>query len=222
MASELQTVSDEKLTRQSQAGSLAAFEELVHRYERRIYGFVAKCCGSASDASEITQDTFVRAFQAIARFDSRQAFAPWLFTIARRKCIDRHRAALRINEEPLPAVPGTDDPSEALAQREERQNLWALARRRLPIAQFQALWLRYAEDMAVAQIAQVLGRTQTHIKVLLFRGRNALGKELQAGLPSRPPAAPITLETIPTSPPGSCFAHHIPRFTHHEILARKA
>ena len=85
MASELQTVSDEKLTRQSQAGSLAAFEELVHRYERRIYGFVAKCCGSASDASEITQDTFVRAFQAIARFDSRQAFAPWLFTIAANK-----------------------------------------------------------------------------------------------------------------------------------------
>ena len=93
MASDFQSFTDEELARQTQAGSLVAFEELVYRYEGRIYGFVANCCRNGTDAREVTQDTFVRAFQAIGQFDLQRGFAPWLFTIARRKCIDHHRAA---------------------------------------------------------------------------------------------------------------------------------
>ena len=69
MAADFQRCSDEELARQSQAGSLVAFEELVYRYEGRICGFVANSCRNASDAREVTQDTFVRAFQAIGQFD---------------------------------------------------------------------------------------------------------------------------------------------------------
>jgi DNA-directed RNA polymerase specialized sigma24 family protein len=53
----------------------------------------------------------------------------------------------------------------------------------LPDGQFQALWLRYAEDMDIEHIARVLGKTQTHIKVLLFRARHKLATELEAPLP---------------------------------------
>ena len=185
MAADFQKCSDEELARQTQAGSLAAFEELVYRYEGRIYGFVANSCRNAADAREVTQDSFVRAFQAIGQFDCRRGFGPWLFAIARRKCIDHHRAASpAMADEPMPELPDLVDPSELLARREERENLWQLAHRRLPEAQFQALWLRYAEDMSVAGIARVLGKTQTHVKVLLFRARNALGRELKAAQPS--------------------------------------
>jgi RNA polymerase sigma-70 factor, ECF subfamily len=186
VASDLQRLFDEELARETRAGSLAAFEELVYRYEGRIYAFVTQCCRNRADAQELTQDTFVRAFQAIAQFDPRRGFAPWLFTIARRKCIDHHRAAPpAVAEEPMPELPDLVDPSELLARREERENLWQLARRRLPEAQFQALWLRYAEDMSVAGIARVLGKTQTHVKVLLFRARNTLARELKAAFHTR-------------------------------------
>ncbi|MEI6392401.1 MAG: sigma-70 family RNA polymerase sigma factor [Verrucomicrobiota bacterium] len=180
MALEFETVSDEELARRSQAGSLVAFEELVFRYESRIYRFVANSCGNETDVREVTQDTFVRAFQAIAQFDSQRGFAPWLFTIARRKCIDRHRAARPAADELLPDLPDHDDPAELMARQEERQNLWQLAGRLLPEAQFQAIWLRYAEDMNMAEIAQVLRKTQTHVKVLLFRARQTLGRGLNA------------------------------------------
>ena len=180
MALEFETVSDEELARRSQAGSLVAFEELVFRYESRIYRFVANSCGNETDVREVTQDTFVRAFQAIAQFDSQRGFAPWLFTIARRKCIDRHRAARPAADELLPDLPDHDDPAELMARQEERQNLWQLAGRLLPEAQFQAIWLRYAEDMNLAEIAQVLRKTQTHVKVLLFRARQTLGRGLNA------------------------------------------
>lgn len=188
MASDFQTCSDEELARQSQAGSLTAFEELVYRYEGRVYGFVANFCGSGPDAREVTQDTFVRAFQAIGRFDCRRPFAPWLFTIARRKCLDHRRAAPPAAGEPLPELPDDNDPAELLAQQEERRDLWELARRRLPETQFQALWLRYVEDLSVAGIAQALRKTRTHIRVLLVRARAALGRELKAAQGTgRPP-----------------------------------
>ena len=189
MVSDFPNFTDQELARQTQAGSLAAFEKLVYRYEGRIYRFVVNSCGNGADAREVTQDTFVRAFQAIEQFDPQRSFAPWLFTIARRKCIDRYRAAPPPVDEPVPELVEENDPSELLARQEERQSLWDLARRHLPEAQFQTLWLKYAEEMNVVEIAQVLRKTQTHIKVLLFRARQALGSALEAaqksGLPSK-------------------------------------
>jgi len=188
VAFDFQKCADEELARHSQAGSLAAFEELVYRYEGRIYGFVSSICRNGADAREVTQDTFVRAFQAIRQFDCGRGFGPWLFTIARRKCIDHHRAAPPAADEALPELADDNDPAELLARQEERQDLWDLARRRLPEAQFQTLWLRYAEGMTVAGIAQVMSKTQTHVKVLLFRARSVLGRELKARQASGPPA----------------------------------
>jgi RNA polymerase sigma-70 factor, ECF subfamily len=198
MASDFESASDEELVRQTQAGSLVAFEELVYRYEHRIYGFVFQYCHNDADAREITQDAFVRAFQAIGQFVPRGGFGPWLFTIARRKCIDRYRATVRTAaDEPVPELPDHDDPAELLARREERQGLWDLARKRLREPQFQALWLRYAEGMSVAGVARVLRKTQTHVKVLLFRGREALRRELEAAQTPDAPAGPVKPSTRP-------------------------
>jgi RNA polymerase sigma-70 factor, ECF subfamily len=177
-------MSDEDLARESQGGDLAAFEELVHRYENRIYSFLFQSCGHDTDAREATQDTFVRAFEAIARFDPSRPFVSWLFTIARRKGIDCFRARIPDGGTP-PEEFDPEDPAELLARRDEARDLWSRARRLLPDAQFQAVWLRYAEDMDIAQIAGVLGKTQTHVKVLLFRARHALAGELEDPSPAR-------------------------------------
>jgi RNA polymerase sigma-70 factor, ECF subfamily len=201
VSSDHQTCSDGELVRQCQNGSLTAFEELVYRYENRIYGFVSNACGNAADARELTQDTFVRAFQAIAHFDCRRAFAPWLFTIARRKFIDRCRSAewrmrsAECGEQSREQGAGSleqrmdvADPGELLARQEERECLWDLARRRLSKPQFEMIWLRYVEGMSVADVAEVLHKTQTHVKVLLFRARQVLARELRAGQGSARPA----------------------------------
>ena len=109
-----------------------AFEELVSRYERRIYAFVLQSCRNSTDASEITQETFVKAYQAISQFDPKRAFAPWLFTIARRKCVDHFRAAPQMSHDSPPELLDTNDPANLLAVQDERQQLWNLARRILP------------------------------------------------------------------------------------------
>ena len=198
MAADFQSMSDDDLARETQAGSMTAFEELVHRYEHRIYAFVMQYCHNDADAREITQDAFVRAFQAIGRFVPRGGFGPWLFTIARRKCIDRYRATVRASaDEPIPEVPDHDDPSVLLVRQEERQELWALARKCLGETQFQALWLRYAEGMSVEGVARVLRKTQTHVKVLLFRAREVLRRELNAAQEPDAPTGPVTPRNKP-------------------------
>jgi RNA polymerase sigma-70 factor, ECF subfamily len=171
--------SDEALARRTQAGSMEAFEELVLRYEQRIYVFVCQTCRNGMDAAEITQETFVKAYQAIAQFDSKRTFAPWLFTIARRKCVDHFRSTRPASNESEPELSDTNDPSELLARQDEGRHLWSLARRILPRAQFDAVWLHYVEDMKLEEVAKVLRRPQTYIKVLLFRARKSLAERLK-------------------------------------------
>lgn len=179
MNADPQADTDEELARQAQAGSLSSFEELVYRYEVRIFRFVANNCRNESDAQDVTQQTFVGAYLNIRQFDIRRSFATWLFTIARRKCIDRHRANRPLPAEQTAEFLEEEDPSTLLAQREAGEDLWRLARGALPELQFHTLWLRYAEDMSTKEISRVLRKTQTHVKVLLFRARTLLGLELE-------------------------------------------
>src|SRR5271156_6788548 len=120
-------MTDEDLARHSQGGDFAAFEELVRRYENRIYSFLHQSCGHDADAREATQDTFVRAFEAIGKFDPGRPFAAWLFTIARRKGIDCFRARIPDGGQ-APEESDPDDPAELLARRDEAQALWGRAR----------------------------------------------------------------------------------------------
>ncbi len=193
---ELKPESDEELARQTQAGSLAAFEKLVARYEQRVYAFALQWRRNETEARDVTQDTFVRAFQAISQLNCRLAFAPWLFAIARRKCIDSYRAQRPIADEPPRDQPDFDDPAELLARQEDRQDTWRLARRHLPDTQFQAIWLRYAEDMRIPDIARAMGKTQLAVRVILYRARQALASKLdRAGGEARQKPATLSPAT---------------------------
>jgi RNA polymerase sigma-70 factor (ECF subfamily) len=174
-----QQTSNEQLARSAQAGDWAGFEELVRRFEHRIYRFVLSgCAGHPADARELAQETFVSAFQHLHRFDPSRSFATWLFTIARRKCIDRNRRPRREFERELPELSDTDDPSVLAARRDAANDLWRTARRVLSDTQYQTLWLHYAEDLSVREVARVMRRLPPHVKVTLFRARKALAREL--------------------------------------------
>lgn len=170
---------DEELAREAQDGSLECFEELVRRYETRLYRFLARACRNDADGADLTQETFVTAYTKLERFNPAQSFATWLFTIARRKCIDHLRARQPVSGEALPESVDEDSPAELLARRDEQADLWQRARAVLSDAQFQALWLKYVEELSVAEIAKVLRLTRTHVKVILFRARTALAVALE-------------------------------------------
>jgi len=182
-----QPYTDEELAAQVQAGSSSAFEQLVVRHQAGLYRFLCSCCHNETDARELTQDAFVAAYSAIRRFNRVQSFAPWLFTIARRKFYDHCRSRRLVLSQDLPEQPDLADPATLLSDREAVESIWRRARRLLPDNQFQSLWLKYQQDMNVREIAQILRLTQVHVKVLLFRARQTLIRALHQGRPRENP-----------------------------------
>lgn len=76
-----------------------AFGKLVDAYQNRLYGFIRRMVTDSEEAADLTQDTFIRAFQAIGRFDGRSSLRTWLFRIAYNLCIDRSRRVDRTPQE---------------------------------------------------------------------------------------------------------------------------
>jgi RNA polymerase sigma factor (sigma-70 family) len=75
-------VPDDVLVRRVQAGNTEAFEELVRRYERKVYNITYRLMGNEQDASEALQDAFMRAFRFIGKFQFKSSFFTWLYRIA--------------------------------------------------------------------------------------------------------------------------------------------
>src|ERR1019366_4423147 len=87
------TASDETLAVRSRDGASSAFAGLVSRYQERIYRLVARMSGNASDAEEITQETFLRALRGIGSFHGESLFRTWLYRIAVNQALMHLRAA---------------------------------------------------------------------------------------------------------------------------------
>lgn len=170
----------EQLAERARAGSLPAYAELVRRFEGRLYNFLLRRTHSASEAEEITQEAFVRAWENLGRYDARWQFSTWLFTIARRAAVTAARRRRAASESGAAAATsgggGGGDHVERLADREEALLLWDLADRALSERQRSTLWLRYAEGMEIREIARVQATTPLVVRVTLHRARRALAR----------------------------------------------
>jgi RNA polymerase sigma-70 factor, ECF subfamily len=180
----------EELAVRAQHGSLPAFCELVDRFECRLFNFLLRRVGSAADAEDLTQETFLRAWQRIGLYRADHGFSTWLFTIGSRLAVSHSRRTmrraglLRDDQADRPA------PAGAMEAGEERGRIWTLVDELLTAEQRTAVWLRYVEDMAVKDIACVMRKSQVSVRVMLFRARAALAERISDPQESKPAATP--------------------------------
>lgn len=188
---------DRALAVQAARGCMESFSVLAARHQARVVHYVRRLLGTAGGhEDDLAQETFLAAFRHLDRYDDSFAFSTWLFTIARRACLNHLRSARRRADretERARSVPEADvvRPDGVVAEREDRARLWDVARRTLPEKQFSALWLHYAEDMPVAEIGRVLGRPVATVKVLLFRARRRVAEAIAPAEPDAPDATPM-------------------------------
>jgi len=161
-------------------GDDEAFNRLVGECSGRLFNFLFRITGQAQDAEDLVQDTLIKAFRALPRYDASRPWLPWLFTIARRTALNHlrgRRAVERLPEElPLPASgPG---PGEMAATRDDDASLWRLAQGLNP-RYHEVLWLHYGEGFSLPHVAVVMGTNRLSLKVLLHRARRALLAEWQ-------------------------------------------
>ena len=175
--SNLEHLSDEELASQISAGSRSLFEELISRYSMRLFYFLRHRTETDQDIEDLVQETFLKAYKGIERYNPEWKFSTWLYTIATREAISRHRSNKKMKHDPVETT-SIPDPEEIIIQKEESQNIWALATT-LPKKEYEALWLRYAEDMSIKEIAAILKCSEGVVKNMLFRSLQRLKLILQ-------------------------------------------
>jgi len=168
-----------------------SFEALVVAYERLVFGLALRVVGDRADAEEVAQDTFERAYWALAGYPAERvaamALRPWLATIARnlaRNRLRRRPPPARPLEDgdgqPLAvAAPAAAEPAQVAERRSDRELLAELLAG-LPRGQREAVVLRHVEGLAYAEVAEVLGRPVGTVKTHAHRGVRQLRVELEA------------------------------------------
>jgi RNA polymerase sigma factor (sigma-70 family) len=163
---------DERLVEQIRRGNELAFEVAFERYGGAILGFCRHMLGSPEEAEDAVQHTFAAAFNDLQRAGERSiTLKPWLYTIARNRCLSLLRAR-REQAAELAELP-TEGLHEQVERRAELRELLGDLRE-LPEEQRAALLLAEAADLSHAEVAGVLGCEVARVKALVFRARSGL------------------------------------------------
>ena len=168
----LGSASDETLVASVRGGSEAAFEALYDRHVRGILGLCRHLLGSADEAEDAVQHTFLAAYRDLVASTKPIQLRPWLYTIARNRCFTLLRAR---REQPLTPAdePATENLSIAVQRRQDLRDMLADLSA-LPDEQRAALVLAELGAVPHDEIATVLGVPRDKVKALVFQGRSSL------------------------------------------------
>ena len=158
-------------------GKKVTLDSVYREYREPVLRYLTQLCGSADGAEDLTQETFVRVCTAFRSFRGESSLPTWLFRIARNTYLNsvRRPDAARIATDELLAIPDAHpygDPVRQLASTEQRDVI-ALVLAQLPEKQRSILLLRDSEDLAYAEIAEILDISLAAVKVNIFRARLA-------------------------------------------------
>jgi RNA polymerase sigma-70 factor (ECF subfamily) len=166
-------------------GDQAAFGQLVGAYERPVYNLAYRMLGSAEEAEDAAQETFLRAYTRLATYQPERRFVNWLLSIASHYCIDRLRRYARAPQvsldDALPQVWLTSDeerPDQAVDRKQEQEKVRKVLEA-LPPDYRAAVVLRYWYEMSYEEIATTTGSTESAIKSRLHRARQMMADQLQ-------------------------------------------
>jgi RNA polymerase sigma-70 factor (ECF subfamily) len=182
-------VPDDELVRRVQAGNAEAFEELVRRYERRVYNICYRLMGNERDASEALQDAFLRAHRFIDKFEFKSSFFTWLYRIATNVSLSKLRKRDRVQtvslDEPVNSegdlrfeVPDYKYSPETMAQQRILRDALRDAVGKLPEDYRSVVVLRDLEGLTNEEVGKVLNLSVAAVKSRLHRGRLALRSKL--------------------------------------------
>jgi RNA polymerase sigma-70 factor (ECF subfamily) len=165
---------EDLLIAQSRRGDAHAFDQLVEKYQHRVYDLVYRITGHHADAQDAAQEAFVKAYLGLGRFRGGAAFSTWLHRIAVNAALDllrrRPRGDLRVPHSVDPAVDPLADGAERVEARERIQRAIAT----LPIEQRTVVVLRDVQGCSYEEIAMIVQVPVGTVRSRLSRGREAL------------------------------------------------
>lgn len=165
-------------------GDREAFAVLVDTYKGPVFSLAFRMTGSAQDADDLTQESFLRAFQSLGRFRAGERFFPWLYTVSLNVIRNHLRKARALPEQAVrkgmpEATDPRKDPAGETASREkcDRLRLYLL---RLPPPVREAMVLRFYEGLSFEDVAAVTGDTISSAKMKVYRGLEKIRAMMEA------------------------------------------
>ena len=171
--------SDEQLLALFRAGREDAFRVIHDRYEARLLAYVRHMLRGSTEAEDVVQDVFLRAYGALRTGENEIAVRAWLYRVAHNRCIDYVRRAPAPPLQPDELLPGGTDPVVEAERREDLRRLVADLHN-LPEQQRSALIIRELEGLSYEELGTALGVTVPAVKSLLVRARSGLADAAQA------------------------------------------
>ena len=170
--------------RRARRGDNDAFAALVRSVQRPVYGLCLRLLRTEAEASEVAQESFLRAYQNLERYDDTRPFDLWVLAIARNLCLDLLRRRTRLQTEDVEdhahALPSGEPSLEAQAiDHQERRSLEE-AMATLSVDDREVLALYYVQKRTTKEIAEVMGVAPGTIMARLFRAREKLRTKMSA------------------------------------------
>ncbi|MBZ5595755.1 MAG: sigma-70 family RNA polymerase sigma factor [Acidobacteriia bacterium] len=186
--------SDATAVAQVRAGNPDAYRVLVERHSRSVFRLAFRMTGNEQDAEDLVQETFLRAYRQIGKFDGRASFSTWLYRIAANCSLDLIRVRKRRQEQQTPvneegeelagAVAAADPTPDRLAFSGELKELLRPAIEHLSPMERTAFVLRHYEGMCIEEIGRALGVNTGAAKHSVFRAVQKLRRALEPALSS--------------------------------------
>ena len=178
----LHQLTDEQLMARAKAGNDAAFEELYHRYARRLKGFFFLQLGGDEElAADATHDVFLRAYEARNRYQEGKNVSTWLFTIAYNICRNHYRSNAYETQlsATLDTEPISDEQIEVQLDAAALDDALAQVLSELPPPLHQLFSLHYQEELTIPQVAEIVGIPEGTVKSRLHKTMNIIRKKLK-------------------------------------------
>lgn len=178
---------EKRLVTLCKQGNLTAYDELMQRYEKKVYALCFRMAGNPDDAADLAQEAFLKAFRALPSFKGESQFSTWLYRIVANTCLDErrkmaNRPALVSLDKPLDTGKGklaltlpdnTPDPLTTALAGELHEEIGRLLEK-LPQEQRIVLVMRDLEEYSYEEIAQILGLSMGTVKSRINRARSRL------------------------------------------------
>ena len=178
----LRQLTDEQLMARAKAGNDAAFEELYHRYARRLKGFFFLQLGGDEElAADATHDVFLRVYEARNRYQEGKNVSTWLFTIAYNICRNHYRSNAYETQllATLDTEPISDEQIEIQLDAAALDDALAQVLSELPPPLHQLFSLHYQEELTIPQVAEIVGIPEGTVKSRLHKTMNIIRKKLK-------------------------------------------
>lgn len=160
-------------------GNTNAFAFLVEKYKTLVFSLSVKMIKNKEEAEEVAQDTFIKAYKNLAKFEGNSKFSTWLYKIAYRNCLDAIKKNsvrynfIAINEITINQIEATEAILDTI-EKKERSILISNCLEKLPEEERTILWLFYFKELSLKEIIEITTLSESNVKVKLHRARKQL------------------------------------------------